>query len=323
MRTTGMAAVSATPGRASALAAIAAIVALVVAAPALAQVPLCVEVRAPEAEAAGIRKLVLSELARHPSHPVVESGCTSRLLVEVFEAAGTRYLTARIGEEVPVRYAVKDDRDVETRLVEALSLVLHNDPVYLSEDITHYSEWQRLLHSVGKRGRNAYRFEVFEAMSRDGNGPVFVPGGAFSVTRGSGSWQVMARVYAGGLPAGTEGDRRKLRAIAGADAGITYEFLEKASWSPYLAAAAGVQYMRFEGMVPDGAGGRARDSIDEIGAVVSGRAGVRFLRWHDFDIDLWVAGYLPLFNTNDPDSTLFGSSGLYTPSMQAGIGVGF
>jgi hypothetical protein len=56
---------------------------------------------------------------------------------------------------------------------------------------------------------------------------------------------------------------------------------------------------------------------------LSARAGVKFLRTHDYDLDVFVQGYLPLFNTKDADGALFGEKGLYTPSLQMGIGVGF
>jgi len=64
-------------------------------------------------------------------------------------------------------------------------------------------------------------------------------------------------------------------------------------------------------------------SLDQVGAVALGRVGVRFLRTHDFDFDVFAGGYLPLFNTDDPDRPLFGEGGLYTPSVQVGVGVGF
>ena len=50
------------------------------------------------------------------------------------------------------------------------------------------------------------------------------------------------------------------------------------------------------------------------------RVGARFFRASDFDLDVFVAGYLPLFSTNDPDSLLMDA---YTPSAQLGLGVGF
>src|SRR5450432_1130656 len=97
-----------------------------------AEVALCVEL-------AGVRKLVRTELDRHPSHQVVDTGCRSHLRVELFEAAGARYLTAQIDREVPARYVVTDAVELGARLSDALSLVLHNDPTYLSEDISHYN----------------------------------------------------------------------------------------------------------------------------------------------------------------------------------------
>lgn len=285
-----------------------------------AEIPICAEVRAPAAEQAGVTKLLKSEIGRHPSHRLVESGCRSTLALEVFEAGGARYLTAQLDQEVPMRFPIRDAADLGVRLAEAVRLVLHNDPVYLTEDITHFSALQRLGHSIGVAGRWQVRLEIFETLSRAPN-PVFTPGLAVGATRGSGHWQVMGRVYGGGLPASVAGMDRMLQIHAGVDAGLTYEFLEKAFASPYVSACLGAQFLRFAG--------RQKSTDDHLlyqgrlGLTTSARAGVRFFRWHAFDLDLFVQGYLPLFLTRDPDGLLFSDAGLYTPSLQAGLGVGF
>jgi hypothetical protein len=286
-----------------------------------AQVPLCLEVRAPAADLDGFRTLVRTELDRHPTHAVVEDDCRSLLHVALVETAGVRFLTAQIDQEVPVRFRVKDPADLGDRLTEAIKLALHNDPVYLAEDITHYSEVQRLGHSIGVRGRNTWRFEVFEAMSRGGSNVVFATGGAFAVTRGADHWQVLARLYLAGWPGRPAGMDRVLQVMTGADAGLAYEFLPRASWSPYLGACAGLQYLRYAGR--EGPTDATLSYINQFGVTVGARAGVRFFRFHDFDLDLFAQGYLPLFLTKDQDGALYGEKGLYTPALQMGLGVGF
>jgi hypothetical protein len=288
---------------------------------AAAEVALCLDVRAPAAEIQGLRKLVEVEVGRHPSHRLSTDGCRSTLEVELFEAAGARYLTARIDREVPVRFILKEPLELGDRVSEAVKLCLHNDPVYLTEDITHYSAVQRLGLSLGVRARTNIRLELFEVTARGGTNTVFAPGMALGMTRGSGNWQVLGRLYFGSWPAAVPGTDRALQAIAGIDGGLTYEFLEKDFWSPYVSACLGGQFLRY--------GGRelATDTklahVNHLGLAASARAGVRFFRWHGFDLDVFAQGYLPLFVTRDADGALFGDQGLYTPSVQLGLGVGF
>lgn len=288
---------------------------------AAAEIPLCVDVRAPAADLEGLRRLVRTEIDRHPSHKVVSTDCRSSLVVELFEAVGARYLTAQIDREVPVRFVVKEPLELGDRVSEAVKLCLHNDPVYLTEDITHYSKLQRLGHSIGVRGRSSFRLELFEAISRGGTNAVFSPGLAFGMTRGSGHWQVLGRAYLGGFPAAVPRTDRTLQVITGADGGLTFELLEKAFASPYLSACLGVQYLRYAGR--ERPTDKRVEIVNDLGLSVSARLGVRFFRWNHFDLDVFAQGYLPLFLTRDVDGALFGEKGLYTPSLQLGLGVGF
>ena len=289
--------------------------------PAAAQVPLCVDVEAPASDLDGLRRLVATELARHASHEVVERDCRTNLRVQLFEAAGVLYLTGQVDREVPVRFEVKDRAELADRLTEGLSLVLHSDPVYLAEDIEHYSEVQRLAHSLGVGGHTLYRVEMFEAIGRSGTNPVFATGAAFAVTRGSGHWQVLARAYLGGWPTRASGTDRTLQLVTGADAGLTYEFLDLATWSPYVSLCAGIQFQRYAGR--EVAADPGLTYVNQFLVDVSARAGFRFFRANDFDLDVFVQGYLPLHLAKDADGALFGDKGLYTPSLQVGIGVGF
>ena len=288
---------------------------------AAADIPICLEVTAPADDLASFRKLVRSEIDRHPSHRVVEADCRSHLRVELFDAAGTRFLTAQIDREIPARFPIKDPVDLAPRLDDAVRLVLHNDPTYLAEDISHLNALQRLGLSILVRGRFMFRMELFEAISRSGTGPVAVPGLALGLTRGSGSLQVLGRLYGAGTPGSTPGTDQALQALAGVDGGLTYELFDKASWSPYVSGCAGVQFVRYAGRE------HAKDTtltyVNDVGATLSARVGARFFRWYSFDLDLFAQGYVPLFVTKDVDSGFFGGTGLYTPSVQLGLGVGF
>jgi hypothetical protein len=288
---------------------------------AAAAIPLCVEVRGPAPELAGLRKLVMSEVARHPSHEVVASGCRSSLDVELFEAGGARYLTAQMEHEVPVRYLVREPADLGDRVSDALRLALHNDPAYLAEDVTHLNELQRLGRSITVWGRWMFRVELFEMATAGGTNAVFTPGVGLMMTRGYENWQVFGRLYAGGKPDATPGPLRDLPFAAGFDGGLSYELWDKSFASPYVSTGLGVQYLYFSG--PDGAHKKQAAYASLAGVALSVRLGVRFFRWHAFDLDLFAQGYLPVSTATDVDGVLFGDAGGYTPSVQAGLGVGF
>lgn len=291
----------------------------VIAAPATAAaaVTLCVEVHAAPEEAGGLERLVLDELGRHPSHAVVAGGCAARLYVELFDAGGARYLTARAGRGVPARYTVKDG-ELGEAVTRALRLVLDSDPVYLAEDITRYSAAQRAAHSVLARGHTRLRLEVYEAAAF-ADGAAFAPGGALTISRGADHWQAFSRVYFGGLPGDAPTSGRALRIHSGGDAGVAYELDALSSWSFYVAAGAGAQLLRFEGRATP-ADPASLDARIDFGFTALVRAGVRLMRLYDFDCDLFVQAYLPVFVAGDLDSAL---PRAWAPSMVAGLGVGF
>ena len=247
----------------------------------------------------------------------MERGCPSRLQVQLFRFEGARYLTLRINREVPVRFALKEPGDLEPRLVEAMRRVLGHDPVYLAQDIRQLSAMQRAARSVLRRGRNTWRFELFQLVNRSGAGAALATGGAFSVSRGSERWYLFARLYAGGSLDGG-GASRSLRVLAGGDLGLAFEFLRRAVHSPYLSAGFGVQLLHFEGRLKQT--DRELESATDVGAAFCLRAGGRLFRASNFELDLFVAGYLPLFVTRDVDSPLMDD---YTPSGLLGLGVGF
>ena len=290
--------------------------------PASAEVQLCLEVQAEPEELENLSKLLRTELARHPSHRLVERDCQVHLTVELFEVAKAKVLTLRIDDNVPMRLHIDKPGDLIKDLADGLSLVLDNDPVRLNRDIAHMSLLERAAHSVLQRGNTNWRFELFQAVGRSDSGAAFAPGGAFAMSRGANHAQVMARVYAAGFPGGLQGDDRVLRVMAGADVGAAWEFDARSAFSFYLGAGIGLRYVRYEGLLrPTDPG-----SDESFNAVLGGitlRAGLRMFRTSDFDLDLYAAAFIPLHPAVDVDSLLFGEDGLYTPSGQVGIGVGF
>jgi hypothetical protein len=302
--------------------ALAVLASLLFASAAAAQVTTCLVISAPAGEREGFEKLVRSEIARHKTHSIVDgSGCRAHLRVELFQTAGSRYLTAQMDSEVPARFAVRDAAELTAHLEEAIRLVLKNDPIYLAEDITRLNALQRFGQAVLLRGRSSFRFELFDAVSRDERGPTTLPGIGFHLARGSGNWQIALRLYgAYSFDRGEHGDAA-LEVLAGADGCLVYELYDKEFWTPYGGACAGVQYFQFVGREHAGAPTAAR--AHDVGIAPALRLGARFFRWHSFDLDLFAEGYLPLSPAQDIDGVLLSSKGLYAPSVQVGLGIGF
>lgn len=284
-------------------------------------VRVCVEVST-EKDDAGLRELVRSELAQHPSHLAVERDCETLLQVKLFAAENHRYLTARIGQEVPVRYRLGKGDEVDETLKKALSLVLGSDPAHLAKDITRYSKIERASHALLKRGHNLWRLELFEILARGERSLSYASGGAFAATRGADHLRVFARIHLAGRPGRWAVGQSGLRVSSGLDLGIVYEVSELSRTTFYLGGGLGVHYLRYEGrMVIDGS--PATEAVNEVMPQALFRIGVRLLRLYDFDLDLFAAGFIPFFKIKDEDSPLFGDRGLYAPSGRIGIGVGF
>jgi hypothetical protein len=281
-----------------------------------ASVTLCLEVRS-DADGDGLRKLVEDELGHHPSHRVVAEGCESRLTVEMFAVAGTRYLTARINQEVPVRFAVKPGHDVADKLADAIGQVLKHDPVYLAEDMSHMNAVMRTGALLVRNGVNRYRGELFEVVGSAGKSAVFASGGSFAVTRGIDHFAVFARLSLAGSTA--NGHDIALRVLAGGELGFVWEASARANATFYLGPGASLHYLRFEANQLDDQG-KPISPVGQILFSLALRMGVRVLRFYGFDADLFAQVHLPLHKTHDPDSSLVDG---WTPYGSIGVGVGF
>jgi len=278
---------------------------------------LCLQVRA-EDDQESFEKLVRDELGRHPSHLVVDDDCQIRLLVELFDLKGVHYLTCRLDQQVPLRFTIKDLDDLSRQVSTAIAETLAHDPVQLATDITRYSAIQRAAHSVLKRGHNFWRFELYQGIGYGENNATFAPGGSIAIHRGADHWQIYTRIYFGGYPGRVYDNERILRIQTGADIGLSYEFNALSSFSFYASTGVGLQYMRFEGRL-DPSDINSLENRNDFGPTFHTRLGARFLRIYDFDCDIFVHGYLPMFRGNR-DSLL---ERFYAPSVQIGLGVGF
>lgn len=280
----------------------------------------CVQVSSttnlPEKE---LKKLVDTELARFPSHQWKTDNCESKLYVETFPFSEKKYVTLRVKGEVPVRYAYSNTDELVHQIQKGLKLVLGNDPVYLKENISQYSETQRSLHGLKIKGSTLFRIELFESISRTGKGASYGPGFAVGFSKGSRNLSVFTRIHASiSLPAHSEHPVWRPVGV-GLDAGFNYEFNRTKPATGYLGAGLGLGFVRFEGEVDD-----RSQTVNELLVQCFARAGVRLFRLTDFDLDLFAMAYLPLYPTSDVDTTLLGKNGrAYTPHVQLGIGIGF
>jgi len=135
---------------------------------------------------------------------------------------------------------------------------------------------------------------------------------------GASHWRVYSRIYVAGNPSDTV-DRVLLKLSLGGDVGLTYELSTQSTQSFYISSGFGAQLLAYKGRLdPKNAG--SEESAYRLGATFSLRVGYRLFRASNFDLDLFTQGYLPLFMTRDPDSSLVDA---YTPSFVAGVGVGF
>lgn len=285
-------------------------------------VRLCVETRTEVKEAAGFKQLVLSEVARHPSHRVVDVDCQSRLVVEAFSVANTRYLTVQLDGEVPDRTVIGNASELGLRLSESVSQVLGNDPLHLAEDPSRLSSAERASRSVLVRGTNTYRLELFEVMARTDHNLAFAPGIGLGFARGADQWQILARLHLAGTPEGITGHQRALRLDTGMDLGILWEASRRAATSGYLGAMVGLSVMRFAGRINPGDETTMTDIhrwLPRLGV----RAGVRFLRFFDFDADAFLQVDAPILPIHQVDDEDWGMNGTWTPSLQLGVAVGF
>lgn len=287
----------------------------------------CLEIDVDDGEEAeGFEKLVRAEVATHPSHIVVEVDCETNLKAQMFEVGGSKQITVRVDREVPVRYTIEHKNLLASKVRQAISLVLGNDPTYLTSDITKYSVLERAKHDIQILGHNTVQLELFEAAVYTGDGTDFTTGGAVLFGKGARHWQVFARASSMGHVGPRDDGKPYLKVAAGVDLGIAYELSAISSVTAYFALGASAYYMRFEGNT------RGIDGVAEIGKAdafvpaVFGRAGFRLFRLNDFCFDLFLSGLLPFIKTKDESTHFFSEGnkrGQYTPLLQVGVGIGF
>ena len=291
--------------------------------PARAEVRLCVKVESSGADQEGLEKLVLDELGHHPSHRHVLEGCESTMVVQLFTVSSQTYLTVRLEGQVPVRYRLKDMDLLEKRLGQAISLVLENDPVYLSKDMTRATMIQKAKRDILVTGHNYYGLEAFQMVGNTNNALGAASGLAFAFRRGSKHWHVLMRTFAAGWPGYGSNGEAAIKAYTGVDLAAGYELDQESMNSFYLSAGISLAYMRLEarlsGPGPDDTTWVSTNQF--LGSLLL-RAGYRMLRLFDFNADAYLAIKVPFHPLRDVDSPLF-KDWLYTPMVELGVGIGF
>src|SRR5262245_40827538 len=155
------------------------------------QVTTCVSVEAREDERDALRKLVESEVDRHPSHRVGKEPCESHLRVELLEIESERFLTGRTSGEVPQRVRVegKGGRALSDAVSELLRVVLGNDPVVLQVPGERSFFGERILE-LKNAGRNTFDVAALENLSLIEGRSAFAPGILVGFTREVDRWQI-------------------------------------------------------------------------------------------------------------------------------------
>lgn len=306
----------------NALAAIAALAALAALAampsPAAAQSPTetCVEVETSRADREAIRKLVMTEIDRFPTHRSADADCGSHLRVEVIDLAGKSYVTGRINTQVPHREPV-DGGDLAQAIERMLRVVLHNDPIRLRGPRTE-SFIRRGLDAL-KHGATFYGAEVYQTLAPLDGGLSTLPGLAIQVRREASDWHLGARVaFAAALDDPPPG---RLTLTARLGVGLQLMFftdpLGDSSW--YFGGELGVDHQRLHGPAP--AYGPAVDEDYTTTAFAIGlRGGVELFRTTTGRLDLFIQATLPVTPTTDDEGRVVDA---WLPALSAGAGLMF
>lgn len=288
------------------------------ASPARAQSPTetCVEVETSRADRDAIRRLVMTEIDRFPTHRSAESECGSFLRVEVIDLAGTSYVTGRINTQVPHREAVEGG-DLATAVERMLRVVLHNDPVRLrgprSENFI-----RRGLDAL-KHGATLYGAEVYQSGAWLDGEVSTLPGLAIQVRREASDWHLGARIaFAGRFSDPPEGALVMTGRIGvGLQAMVFSDPLGDSSW--YFGGEAGVDHQRFNGPAPSYGPG-VDEAFTTTGFALGLRGGIELFRTTTGRLDLFVQATLPVFASTDEEG---GVVDAWLPGLSAGAGLLF
>lgn len=279
--------------------------------PGLAGIATCLTVDGP-GETRGLRDLVESELARHPSHELAEADCEARLRVELIaiapEMGGGRYVTGWLDGEVPHRVPV-GEAGVGAALEELLTVVLHNDPRRLRGPDDRSDVFGRGVRALRLEGRTHFGVEVYQVGAWVDGGVQTLPGLAAFVRREVGAVHLAVRLggaHAFGTPAELT---LKTQVIADLEGALFSS--ARADTAAFVALFLGYELQRFQ--VPSA-------SADASGFSGGVRGGVELFRVTSTRAVLFLEARAPAFVSSDPDGDVVDQ---WTPSAALGAAVAF
>ncbi len=287
--------------------------ALLASASAQARTRVCVHVRASDAEAAALRRLVMSELNRHTTHQAADRACESRLSVELVELGSERYLTGRLDDEVPHREVVATGKTAQA-VERLLTVVLHNDPRRLygpeRDDWIGRTRAAFLLH-----GTTHFGLELGQTIAIVDGEAQTLPGAALSARREVDRVHVGVRIGA----ASVQGDARprlRLSQQFVAQLELALYSSSEADTAFFGALTSGLEYQRYEATVEDAVLGRRVESAALMGLSFGVRGGLELLRTSHVRFQVFAQLLLPTFVARD-DRALVDQ---WTPTASLGVG---
>jgi hypothetical protein len=278
------------------------------------QVTTCVSVEAPPAEHDALERLVTSEVDRHATHRSATGNCSTHLRVELLEVQNARFLTGRVGGEVPQRVPVegKDGRALERAVTELLRIVLGNDPVVLHAPGEQSFFGARVLE-LKELGKNTFDVSAVETVNLVSGRAAFLPGVQLGFTREVSSWQIgIEGMFAQRLDG--HAGRLDLESMGRLHISGSLYFSRDADVSGFAGVALGVAYQRFRG--PRGEGlGKGDGEYSAVGPGIGLRGGVEFFRSTVTRGALFVEAFLPMFVADDADTEIVRS---WVPGLTLG-----
>ncbi len=275
----------------------------------------CVEVITRRTDPEELRRLVIDELERHPTHRAADDDCESYLRVEVLALADQQFVTARVNTEVPHREKVAGD-DLAGAIGRVLRVVLHNDPVTLRGP--HKEDVFRAGVRALKAGRFLFGAEAFQIVGLVEGEASSAPGLAFVARREVLAWHLGARLsFAHRL----DGDPSELALTghAGLQLHLAWFPWYEADTSGYLGLVLGMDHERFEGPAPLLGPGETH-TFATTGFGVGVRTGLELFRTTTSRLDLFAQAVLPAYSATDDEAGVVDS---WVPTVSIGAGMLF
>ena len=283
------------------------------------KVSTCVVVEGPASELEALRKLVQSEVDRHPSHRAVSKGCAVHLKVELLQVDSDRFLTGRVGGEVPQRVHVEGPggKPLAAALDELLRIVLGNDPIALKAP-GGQSWFSERVFSLKERGQNTFDVAFLESASPVVGSLTFDPGVLLGFSREIESWQVgIEGLWAQGLhdhPGSVDVDT-----LIRLQAALTLFGSEEADTSAFAGLSLGLAHQRFSGPRAAELGG-GDGTYNVTGPAAGLRGGVEFFRTTSMRVFVFAEVFLPIFWADDQQTEVMKG---WVPSFSLAAGARF